>query len=156
MTHFWLLKSEPTTFSITDLQKAPRSSTSWEGVRNYQARNYLRAMRMGDQAFFYHSSCAHPAIVGIVTLTRESYPDPTAFDPHSPYYDPVSVSEKPRWFQVDVTLQTAFQEPIPLALLKKQPALQGCPLLQKGSRLSVLPLTENEWYATLALTDRAL
>jgi predicted RNA-binding protein with PUA-like domain len=121
-------------------------------VRNYQARNYLRdVMRRGDQAFFYHSNCAVPGIAGIVTIVREGYPDFTALDPCSPYYDPMASPENPRWYMVDVRHQRTFKRVISLQELKQCPALAGMPLLMRGTRLSVLPVTPAQWAAISAL-----
>jgi predicted RNA-binding protein with PUA-like domain len=151
MNH-WLLKSEPDAFSIADLARRPNCTEHWDGVRNYQARNYLRdGMRRGDQAFFYHSSCAVPGIAGIVTIVHEGYPDFTAFDPRSPYYDPASTPEKPRWFMVDVRHQRTFKRVISLQELKQCPVLAGMPLLMRGARLSVMPVAPEQWTAILAL-----
>lgn len=151
MNH-WLLKSEPDTFSIADLARRPGRTEHWDGVRNYQARNYLRdGMRRGDLAFFYHSSCAVPGIAGIVEIVREGYPDFTAFDPGHPHYDPGSTPDKPRWYMVDVRLRRRFKHVISLQELKACPALAGMRLLARGNRLSVLPVTAAEWSAILAL-----
>lgn len=151
----WLLKSEPTTFSITDLETAPGQTTPWEGVRNYQARNFLRdGLRLGDQAFFYHSGTTRPAIVGIVEVARAGYPDETAFDPASPYYEPASTPDQPRWYRVDVRLIRPLRRPITLAELKQhREALGDFALLRRGNRLSVLPVTAEQWAFILALED---
>jgi predicted RNA-binding protein with PUA-like domain len=142
---FWLLKSEPDTFSIDDLKARPGETEHWDGVRNYQARNYLREMRCGDLAFFYHSNCDEPGIVGIVSVVREAYPDFTAFDPASPYYDPRSDPARPRWFMVDVQHKKTFRRPVTLRELKKQSELSEMALLRRGNRLSVMPISETEW-----------
>jgi len=147
---YWLMKSEPTTFSITALQSAPKQTTHWEGVRNYQARNLMRDdMRQGDLAFFYHSNCDIPGIVGIVKITREAYPDDSAYDPNSHYYDPKSTPENPRWFMVDITLVEIFDRIIPLSDLKQNEKLKDWALLRKGNRLSVLPVSDEEWQEAL-------
>lgn len=143
----WLLKSEPSVFSIDDLQA--RGTALWDGVRNYQARNFLRAMQAGDDALFYHSSCAEPGIVGRMTIVRTAYPDPTQFNPDSPYFDPKSPADKPRWDSIDVGFAEKFSRVIPLAELKTLPALAGLALVQKGSRLSVMPVSPAEWKAIL-------
>jgi predicted RNA-binding protein with PUA-like domain len=143
--HHWLIKSEPTTFSIQDLDRSPQQTTSWEGVRNYQARNFLRAMKRGDLAIFYHSNAAPPAAVGIVKVVHEAYPDPTAWNPKSPYHDPKSSSDDPLWSMVDVQLVTIFSRDIPLEELRGVKALAGMELLRRGSRLSVTPLTPAEF-----------
>lgn len=150
---YWLLKSEPTTFSIADLEAAPEQTTPWEGVRNYQARNFLRdGLRLGDQAFFYHSGAPSPAIVGIIEVTREGYPDETAFDPASSYYDPASTPAQPRWYRVDVRLSRQLRRPITLAELKQhRKALGDFALLRQGNRLSVLPVTTAQWAFILML-----
>ena len=151
--NYWLLKSEPQVFGIADLENAPQRSTSWEGVRNYQARNFLRdGMRLGDQAFFYHSGTAEPAIVGIVAVTRAAYPDETAFDPTSTYYDPTSTLDCPRWYRVDVQLIRRLHRAISLSELKQhRQALDDFILLRRGNRLSVLPMTATQWNFVLTL-----
>jgi len=139
-------------FSIDDLARRPGRTEHWDGVRNYQARNYLRdGMRRGDLAFFYHSSCAVPGIAGIIEIARAGYPDFTAFDPSSPHYDPASTPENPRWFMVDVRHQRTFNRVIGLQELKACPALDGMPLLMRGTRLSVMPVTPAQWDAIIAL-----
>lgn len=150
---YWLLKSEPTTFGIADLEAAPDQTTPWEGVRNYQARNFLRDdMRRGDQAFFYHSDTTSPAIVGIVEIARAGYPDETAFDPASPYHDPTSTPDHPRWYQVDARLVRRLQREVTLTELKRHSAALGnFALLRRGNRLSVLPVTTAQWAFVLAL-----
>jgi predicted RNA-binding protein with PUA-like domain len=150
--NYWLLKSEPDVFSIADLARRPGRTEHWDGVRNYQARNYLRdGMRRGDLGFFYHSSCAVPGIAGIVEIVREGYPDFTAFDPDNPHHDPASTPDKPRWYMVDVRLRRSFKHVISLQELKACPALAGMQLLARGNRLSVMPVTAAEWSAILAL-----
>lgn len=151
--NYWLLKSEPHTFGIADLDSAPDQTTPWEGVRNYQARNFMRDdFRQGDQAFFYHSGVATPAIVGIVEVVREGYPDTTAFDPLSPYYDPASTPTNPRWQCVDVQLVRHVRRAISLAELKRHSAVLGdFALLRRGNRLSVLPVSAAQWAFILAL-----
>jgi predicted RNA-binding protein with PUA-like domain len=149
---YWLMKSEPDVFSIDDLAQKPNQTERWDGVRNFQVRNWLRdAIKSGDQAFFYHSSCAIPAIVGIMQITSNGYPDPTAFDTKSPYYDPKSSTTKPIWYCIDVCFIRKFKQPITLPQLKQTPHLQHLKLLQKGNRLSILPLAAEEWQAILAL-----
>ncbi len=150
--NYWLLKSEPTSFGIDHLRKSPRQTTYWDGVRNYQARNFLRAMKKGDQAFLYHSSCEEPGIIGVIQIVREAYPDPTAFDPKDHHYDPKSDKQAPRWFMVDVKLQRALEIPITLRALKeRRAALAGLALLQTGNRLSVMPVDPRHWAAILKL-----
>ncbi len=146
---YWLMKSEPAELSIHDLQRLGQAR--WDGVRNYQARNFLRDMQAGDLFFFYHSSCAVPGIAGIARIEHCAYPDPSALDPHSHYFDPKASSEKNPWSAVDVAFVEAFPEVIPLPLLKAQGALLAMPLVQKGSRLSVMPVASEEWQAILAL-----
>lgn len=144
---YWLLKSEPTVFSLQDLARAPRKTTSWEGVRNYQARNFLRAMRRGDRCLFYHSNADPPGVAGVVEVVREAYPDPTAWDARSPYHDPRATPDNPVWSMVDVRLVEAFSREIPLDELRTIPALAGMELLRRGSRLSVQPVTAAEFRA---------
>ena len=145
----WLLKSEPSVFSIDDLQQ--RGTALWDGVRNYQARNFLRAMQAGDEALFYHSSCAEPGIVGRMTIVQTAYPDPTQFNPESPYFDPKSPAGTPRWDSVDVCFAGKFPRVLTLAELKAVPALAGLALVQKGSRLSVMPVSAAEWKTILKM-----
>lgn len=153
--NYWLLKSEPAVFSIDDLCRAPGGRDHWDGVRNYQARNHLRAMAVGDQAFFYHSNCTTPAIVGIVEICRAAYPDFTAFDPDSPYYDPKSTPDKPRWFMVDVRFLHRLPREVSLQELKRQPELAELPLVRRGCRLSVMPVTSDQWRFILHLAQQA-
>jgi predicted RNA-binding protein with PUA-like domain len=143
--NYWLMKSEPTCFSIQDLAQQTKQTEPWDGVRNYQARNFLQSMKKGDLVFFYHSSCPTPGIVGLIKIVKSAYPDKTAFQPNDHHYDPKSVISKPRWYTVDVQLMRIFKSIISLQNLKKQPALKGMRLLQNGNRLSVLPLTPFEW-----------
>ncbi|WP_375740638.1 EVE domain-containing protein [Pseudomonas boanensis] len=146
---YWLMKSEPDELSIHDLQRL--GTARWDGVRNYQARNFLRAMQPGDLFFFYHSSCPEPGIAGIARLIGEPYPDPTALDPQSHYHDAKASAEKNPWSARDVEFVEAFARVIPLARLREQAVLAGMPLVQRGSRLSVMPVTEEEWSGVLAL-----
>jgi predicted RNA-binding protein with PUA-like domain len=149
---YWLLKQEPTDFSFDDLWAAPKRTTNWEGVRNFSARNFLRDhIKTGDLAFFYHSNADPSAVVGIVEIVRDGYPDATAFDPKSPYYDADSDRAAPRWFQVDVRAIEKLQAPVSLADIKKIPALANMALL-RISQLSVQPVTAREWDA---ITKRA-
>lgn len=151
---YWLLKSEPGTFSLDDLWNAPNRSTQWNGVRNYQARNFLREMKKGDLAFFYHSG-AEPGIVGIVEIVREGYPDHTALDPGGPYYDPKSKGGESPWSMVDVRGIERFPRRIALSEMRTKPELEGLPLLQKGNRLSVQKVGAAEWNAVVALAKQA-
>ncbi|WP_165672376.1 EVE domain-containing protein [Metapseudomonas otitidis] len=145
----WLMKSEPDELSIHDLQRLGQAR--WDGVRNYQARNFMRAMNPGDLFFFYHSSCPEPGIAGIARIIGATYPDPTALDPQSHYFDAKASHEKNPWSALDVEFVEAFARVIPLARLREAEALQAMPLVQKGSRLSVMPVTDAEWQAVLAL-----
>jgi len=153
MNH-WLLKSEPDSFSIDALRKAPKQTSAWDGVRNYQARNTLRdSMKKGDLAFFYHSSCAVPGIAGIVSVVKEGYPDETAFDPRDHHYDADSERDAPRWFVVDVKLVRKLDRIITLEELKRHGAkqLKDFVLLRRGNRLSVMPVSEKDWNFILTL-----
>ena len=142
---YWLMKSEPDEFSIDDLAAAPNRSTPWFGVRNYQARNFMRdQMTVGDLAFFYHSSCPEPGIAGIVRVSKPAYPDLSQFDRKSPYYDPKSKRTAPRWLNVDVTLVKKTRL-VPLAELRTQPALASMRVLQRANRLSITPVDPGEW-----------
>jgi predicted RNA-binding protein with PUA-like domain len=144
----WLLKSEPASFGIDDLARAPRRTASWDGVRNYQARNMIRdGMQRGDQAFLYHSSCEVPGIVGTVQIVKAAYPDPTAFDRRHDHYDPDSDRAAPRWFTVDVRLERKFARVVTLNELRAHAAkeLQGLVLLRPGNRLSVMPVESAHW-----------
>lgn len=147
---YWLLKSEPSVFSIQNLEKSASKTTCWDGVRNYQARNYLRdSMKKGDLAFFYHSNAEPPAIAGVVEIVKEGYPDHTAFDPEDPHYDPKSKKDNPSWFMVDVKHKQTFARPLSLDELRQIPGLKNMVLLQKGSRLSVQPVSKAEWDAIM-------
>lgn len=146
---YWLMKSEPDELSILDLQRLGK--TRWDGVRNYQARNFMRAMQPGDLFFFYHSSCPQPGIAGIARIAGEVYPDPTALDLHSHYHDPKASAEKNPWSALDVEFVEAFDEVLALQHLKNNPLLAELALVQRGSRLSVMPVTEAEWMAILAM-----
>lgn len=146
MGHYWLMKSEPSCFSIDDLRNAPLQTTHWDGVRNYQARNFMRDdMVKGDQVFFYHSNCNPPGIAGIAEVVREAYPDFTAFDPDSEHPDLKSKPENPRWYMVDLRFKKKFNQLIALECLKQYPPLEKMQLLRKGNRLSVMPVSESEW-----------
>jgi predicted RNA-binding protein with PUA-like domain len=150
----WLMKSEPEVFGIDHLAARPDQTEPWDGVRNYQARNMMRdQMKLGDQVLFYHSNCAEPGIVGIMEVAREGYPDHTAFDPKSDHYDPKSEPERPRWFMVDVRYVRHLKRNIPLGELKQYEdgPLSGLPLVRKGNRLSVMPVTPEQWDFILRL-----
>lgn len=153
---YWLLKTEPGDFGLEDLKRRPGQTEGWDGVRNYQARNSLRDdMKKGDMLFFYHSNCAAPGIVGIARVTREGYPDPTAFDPNHRHYDPKSDPKAPRWYQVDVSFERELARPLSLRELKQHPrALAGLALIARGSRLSVLPVAKTHWDFILSLEHR--
>ena len=145
---YWLMKSEPGVFGIDDLAKRPRKTTHWDGVRNFQARTFMRdEMRRGDLAFFYHSSCDEPGVAGIVEIVKEGYPDHTAFDRHDEHFDPDSDPAKPRWYMVDVLLKRKFRRTIALATLREheQRALKGLALLKRGNRLSITPVSAAHW-----------
>lgn len=148
---YWLMKSEPLVFSIEDLARAPKRTTCWDGVRNYQARNFMRAMKAGDQVFFYHSNANPPAIVGIAEVVAGAYPDPTQFERTHKHFDPASDPDAPRWDMVDIRHVRTFGAPISLDALRTEKALAGMALLQKGSRLSVQPVTKAEWEHILRL-----
>lgn len=142
---YWLMKSEPSEMSIDSLATLPGQTVAWDGVRNYQARNFMRnQMQIGDLAFFYHSSCPQPGIAGIVQVSRLAYPDATQFDPNSKYFDPRSSLESPRWFNVEVTFLKKTRL-LPLQELRTYPELTSMRILQKGNRLSITPVDPNEW-----------
>lgn len=141
---YWLVKSEPTTFSFDDLLASPNKTTTWDGVRNLRARNYLRDMKLGDRVFFYHSSTSPQAIVGICEVTRSAYPDPTAFDRKHDHYDPKSKADSPTWFMVDLKAIAPLPRPVTLAEVKQRSELSQMLLVRVG-RLSVTPLTPEEW-----------
>ena len=147
------MKSEPDAFSIADLKSRPKKTEHWDGVRNYQARNFMRAMKKGDLAFFYHSSCEVPGVYGIIEVARAAYPDHTAWDPENHHYDPKSTTERPLWFMVDVRFKRELKKPVTLTAIKMQPALKQMRLVQRGSRLSVMPVTAKEWNTILKLAE---
>lgn len=149
---YWLMKSEPSVYSIDHLKAEPRKTDHWDGVRNYQARNMMRdQMRKGDQVFFYHSACETPGIVGIVTVAREAYPDFTAWDRKSQYYDPKSSEDNPRWFMVDVRYKRKLKRVITLSELKAHEQLADMALVRKGNRLSIMPVSPEHWEFILSL-----
>lgn len=152
MPAYWLLKSEPSTFSIDDLARLPKRTTCWEGVRNYQARNFLRSMSVGDLAFFYHSNADPPAIVGIVEVVKAAYPDYFAWQPGSRYFDDKSSERNPRWVMVDVRLNKVLRTPLSLERLRGVKGLEKMELLRRGSRLSVQPVREREWKIIVRLS----
>jgi len=147
--NYWLMKSEPDEFSIDDLKN--KKSEPWSGVRNYQARNHIRAMRKGDLVFFYHSSCDVPGVVGVAEIAAEAHPDPTQFDPKSDYFDAASKRDEPRWSLVDVKFKRKLKRTITLTELKDRKELGDFPLTRQGNRLSVLPVTKAQWDFILAL-----
>ena len=151
--HYWLMKSEPSTFGLTHLAAAPRRTTAWDGVRNYQARNLLKQMKKGDQAFLYHSSTEVPGIVAIMQIVKEAYPDPTAFERKHHHYDPDSDPNNPRWFMVDVQLKRPLARTITLEELRthEHKELKGMLLLRRGNRLSVTPVESAHWKFILSL-----
>jgi len=149
---YWLVKSEPDVFSFDDLEKAPKKTTHWDGVRNYQARNTMRDdMKKGDLVFFYHSSADPTGIAGICEVVKEGYPDHTAFDPEDSHYDEKSKKDAPTWYMVDLKAVRAFPQLVTLAELKGVKSLAKMTLLQRGSRLSVQPVSESEWETICAL-----
>jgi predicted RNA-binding protein with PUA-like domain len=151
---YWLMKSEPDVFGIDHLAACPQQTEPWDGVRNYQARNMMRdEMKVGDRVFFYHSNCDEPGIVGIMEVVTGGYPDHTAFDPDQKYFDPKSDPEKPRWFMVDVRYQRHLGRNISLKELKQYAhgPLEGMPLVRKGNRLSIMPVTQEQWNFILSL-----
>lgn len=145
MTNYWLVKSEPGCYSIDTLENEPNQITSWDGVRNYQARNFMRdGMKIGDKVLFYHS-VTKPSVVGVCEVVRESYPDHTAWDPEDDHFDPKSTESNPRWFMVDVKFVEKFPRAISLKELRQTPGLENMELLRKGSRLSVMPVDKKEF-----------
>lgn len=149
---YWLMKSEPDEVSFEDVMAAPGQTTQWFGVRNYQARNFMRdAMQVGDGVLFYHSSCPEPGIAGIARIASDPYPDASQFDPKSPYFDAKATPAQPRWIGIDVqgTERIAL---LPLAAMRTYPELEEMVVLQKGSRLSITPVTPDQWHAVLKIT----
>jgi predicted RNA-binding protein with PUA-like domain len=156
MPNHWLMKSEPREASIDDLEAAPGCTLPWTGVRNYQARNFMRdSMRPGDGVLFYHSSCAEPGIAGLAEIAGNLAPDATQFDPASPYFDPKASAGAPRWVQIDVRLRRKTRL-LSLAEMRAAPALETLRVLKRGNRLSITPVTEDEWRAVLALLERSV
>lgn len=149
---YWVMKTEPSEFSIDDLKARPKQTERWDGVRNYQVRNMMRdEMTKGDEVFFYHSSCEVPGIVGIAKIVREAYPDTTAFDPKHHHYDPKSKPDDPTWLMVDVKFVRKLKRTITLQELKDRPQLEGLALIRKGNRLSVNQVIEDQWSFILSL-----
>lgn len=152
---YWLMKSEPDEFGIDDLKKVGKKGAHWDGVRNYQARNFMRDdMKKGDLAFFYHSNTKIPGIVGVMEISREAYPDHTAFDPDDKHYDPKSDPDKPRWYMVNVTFKEKFKDTVSLQELRENPAIEEMLILRKGNRLSITPVTAQEWKAVMSMAKR--
>ena len=149
----WLVKSEPETYSFTDLMKDEKRTTNWHGVRNFQARNLLRQMEKGDAVLFYHSSCEPPHVAGIARVVREAYPDDSAWDPKSDYYDEASTPENPRWFMVDVQGESELPAQVTLAEVRANPKLTSMKLVQKGQRLSVQPVSAAEYAEVLRMAE---
>ncbi|WP_266180658.1 EVE domain-containing protein [Dyella humicola] len=149
-TQYWLMKSEPDAFSIDDLKR--KGQEAWDGVRNYQARNFMRdGMQVGDKVFFYHSNCAEPGIVGVAEVATDAYPDPSQFDPKSKYFDAASSRDNPRWALVEVKFVKKLKRTIPLKELQSEPALAEMALVRKGNRLSVMPVESTEWRHILGM-----
>ena len=142
---YWLMKSEPTAFSFADLVKSKHSTNHRDGVRNFQARNYMREMRVGDKVLFYHSNCDQPGVVGLAEVVQEAYPDHTQFDPSNVHYDPKATREKPIWDMVDLRAIKPLRNPVTLDVLRKTKGLEKMILLRRGNRLSVMPVTAKEW-----------
>jgi predicted RNA-binding protein with PUA-like domain len=155
MPRYWLVKSEPDCFSIHDLSKSPAQTAFWDGVRNYQARNFMREMKRGDGVLFYHSSTEPMAVVGTAVVAREAYPDHTARDPKNDHYDPKATADNPIWEMVDIKLARIFDRPLTISELRGVKALSKMELLRQGSRLSVQPVSDQEWKTVLALADRS-
>ncbi|HKQ75058.1 MAG TPA: EVE domain-containing protein [Blastocatellia bacterium] len=151
---YWLMKSEPDCFSIDDLAKAPKKTTCWDGVRNYQARNFMREMEIGDLVFFYHSSAEPPCIVGVAEVVKKAYPDHTALDPKDQHYDPKATPSKPIWEMVDIKFARKFGEPLVLEDLRDLKGLEKMELLRRGSRLSVQPVAAGEWKIISDLAEK--
>ncbi len=143
---YWLFKTEPDAFSIDDLASRPGQTEPWDGVRNYQARNFLRdGVKLGDKVFIYHSSCKLVGIAGVAEVVKDGYPDTTQFNPESKYYDPKSSEENPRWYRVDVKFVEKFSNVLPLSVIKRMEGITELPLVKKGGRLSIMPVQEGEW-----------
>lgn len=151
---YWLMKTEPDVFGLSHLKRCKNRTTLWDGVRNYQARNLMREMKLGDGVIFYHSRISPPEAVATCKVVREAYPDPTQFRPKEKYYDPKSTKDNPRWFCVDVQLDQEFTTPVTLPEMKEHPGLEEMKVTQKGSRLSVQPVTADEWKIVTRLGRR--
>lgn len=152
---YWLFKTEPDAFSIDDLANRPNAAEGWDGVRNYQARNFMRdQMNVDDLAFIYHSSCKIPGIAGLASVSQTGLIDPTQFDPESNYFDPKATSEQPRWHMVELTFIEKFNPILPLSIIKEQPNITELNLIKKGSRLSIMPVEEREFKGLLELARK--
>ncbi len=152
---YWLMKSEPSAFSIDDLEKSKKKTTYWDGVRNYQARNFMRdEMKIGDKVLFYHSNAKPAGVAGICEVVKEGYPDFSAFDPDDKHYDPKSNQEKPTWIMVDIKLKKKFKNIVTLAEIKENKKLQNMKLVQRGNRLSVMPVEKKEFDEIVKLGER--
>jgi predicted RNA-binding protein with PUA-like domain len=150
---YWLMKSEPLSFSFEDLMKSKNSTNHWDGVRNYQARNYMREMRVGDRVLFHHSNCDPPGVVGLAEVVREAYPDHTQFDPGNVHYDPKATRGKPIWDMVNLRAIKPLRKPVSLDVLRRTKGLEKMVLLRRGSRLSVQPVSAKEWEIVVKLGD---
>ncbi|MEP1446412.1 MAG: EVE domain-containing protein [Paraglaciecola sp.] len=151
---YWLFKTEPDAFSIDDLAKMPNQTEHWDGIRNYQARNFLRdQIKLGDQVFIYHSSCKEVGIVGLAEVVKEGYPDHTQFNPETKYFDPKSTQDNPRWYMVDIKFKQKFETLLPLKTIKQMANISEIGLVKKGGRLSVMPVTEHEFEILLKETS---
>lgn len=148
---YWLMKSDPDSYGWPDLLSQKNKTDHWDGVRNYQARNYMKEMTVGDKILFYHSQLKPPHIIGVAAVAREAYPDHTQFDPSDKHYDPKSSKDDPRWFMVDIRAESAFDPPITLPELKETAGLEEMVLLRRGSRLSIQPVTAKEWKIVTSL-----
>jgi predicted RNA-binding protein with PUA-like domain len=154
MSKFWLIKSEPSEFSIDDLAKSQNQTTYWDGVRNYQARNFMRdEMKIGDKVLFYHSNAEPNAVVGVCEVVREAYPDHTQFDPKHEHYDPKTDKKNPTWFMVDIKLEKKFKKHVTLEEIKVNSKLAKMRLVQRGNRLSVMPITKGEYEEILKMSN---
>ena len=152
---YWLFKSEPKAFSIDDLANCPGKRTYWDGIRNYQARNFIRDdMKKGDGVLFYHSNTDPLAVVGSCEIVKEGYPDHTQFDPDNKHFDPKSVQENPTWYMVDIKLEKIFKNMVELKEIKENPKLQNMKLIQRGNRLSVMPVTKEEFDQILKMSEK--
>ena len=153
---YWLMKSEPDVYSIDHLRSQKRRTDHWDGIRNYQARNFMRdQMKTGDLAFFYHSNCSEPAVVGIMKIVSAAYPDHTAFDPNEKHFDAKSDPDNPRWLMVDVKFKKKLKMPITLQAIKAEKKLADMRLVQRGNRLSILPVTPGEWRHILKMAGKS-